>query len=343
MPYFCGKRAFFNMVKTGILAILCPVILSACGESTPSGYAGSPTSDTLKPIAAPPGADEQPPLPGVTGTPKTPDGLPSLTAKGTNTALLSAKMSSEVDRLDRLENAVQELRNDFDAMAPAIVRLVSIEKDLQNLIGQLDMLTSGEAAATVPPIEETALLEAEATQPASVPLPPIPADALPPAETAPVEQQATDMPAPLTPPIPQPAPQAATPPVTPAPTAAPAPAPTPPVAQTAAATVTAIRIGQHPGKVRIVLDLKGKSSYTADLDNAEKILVVELPEAAWTAAAQQNISGNPVIASYSTEPMSGSGTRLIIQVKSSTSIVYQGVMGAEGGADNRVIIDLGAK
>lgn len=338
MPYFCGKRAFFTMVKTGILAILCPVILSACGESTPSGYAGSPTSDTLKPIAAPPGADEQPPLPGVTGTPKTPDGLPALTAKGTNTALFSAQMSNEVDRLERLENAVQELRNDFDAMAPAIVRLVSIEKDLQNLIGQLDMLTSGEAAAAVPPIEETALLEAEAVQPTSVPLPPIPADAAP--------AQATDMPAPLTPPVPQAAPQASAPPVAPVPVPAPAPAPTPaasPAAKTAAAAVTAIRIGQHPGKVRIVLDLKGKSSYTADLDNAEKILVVELPEASWSAAAQQNFGGNPVIASYTTEAMSDGGTRLIIQVKSSTSIVYQGVMGAEGGADNRVIIDLGAK
>jgi hypothetical protein len=47
-------------------------------------------------------------------------------------------MSDEADRLDRLENAVQELRNDFDTITPAITRLVAIEGDIQKLITQLD-------------------------------------------------------------------------------------------------------------------------------------------------------------------------------------------------------------
>ncbi len=348
MPYFRGGRAYFNMIGLSILAMLCPVLLSACGESHPSGYAGSPNSDTLKPVAAPPGSDDQPVLAGQTGTPKTPDGLPALTAKGTNTNLFSPEVKNEVDRIDRLENAVQELRNDFDAMAPAIVRLVSIEKDLQNLIGQLDMLTSG-TAAPIPPIEESELDAAEPVQPASLPLPPV-APPLSPedAQASPAHVASTD-PVPLTPSQqqpPSPAQETAAPvsgPSAPETASAPPTAITPPVAVAAPAAngpaVQALRLGEHPGKVRIVLDVRGKTSFNADLDNAEKILVIELPQAAWNAAAQQSFSGNPVLASYKTESMGDAGTRLIIVLKAATSIAYKSAMNNPDGS-SKIIIDL---
>lgn len=351
MPYFCGGRAYLGVVRLCILTMLLPVLLSACGESRPGGYAGSPNSDTLKPVAAPPGADQQPPLAGQTGTPKTPDGLPALTAKGANTNLFSAEVKGEVDRIDRLENAVQELRNDFDAMAPAIVRLVSIEKDLQNLIGQLDMLTSG-TAAPVPPIEESALDAAEPVQPVGVPLPPV-ADAPPPAETeaSPASSENAQPQIPAQEPAAAPvsgtsAPETATAPptaITP-PVAAPAAAPPPPAQASPAAAngtaVQAVRLGEHPGKVRIVLDVNGKTSYTADLDNGEKILVVELPEAAWNAGTQQAFSGNPVLASYTTESMGSAGTRLIFVLKTGTSIAYKSAMNTPDGNGSKIIIDL---
>jgi len=351
MPYFCGGRAYFDVVRLSILAVLCPVLLSACGESTPRGYAGSPNSDTLKPVAAPPGADDQPVLAGQTGAPKTPDGLPALTAKGTNTNLFSPDVKNEVDRIDRLENAVQELRNDFDAMAPAIVRLVSIEKDLQNLIGQLDMLTSG-TAAPVPPIEESELEASEPVQPAGIPLPPVAPPLTPEDAQASGEPVASQAPVPLTPPTQPPSPaQEAAAPVSgqsaPETASAPPTAITPPVAVAAPAAppaangsaVRALRLGEHPGKVRIVLDVSGKTSFNADLDNAEKILVVELPQAAWNAAAQQTFSGNPVLASYKTEPMGDGGTRLIIVLKAGTSIAYKSAMNNPDGS-SKIIVDL---
>ena len=344
MPYFCGKRAFFNTMMRGILVILCPVMLSACGESTPRGYSGSPGSDTLKPVAAPPGADEQPTLAGMTGTPKTPDGLPALTAKGTNTALFSAKLSDEADRLDRLENAVQELRNDFDAMAPAIVRLVSIEKDLQNLISQLDMLTNGAAASSIPPIEESALAAAEPIQPADVPLPPAPVDITPTDEPVPpTADPVTPPPAqqPATPPAPAAEiPQAAAPAASPAPVVAPVAAPAVPPA-THGITVTAIRIGEHPDKVRIVLDIKGKTNYKADLDNEENILVIELDNAGWTAQAQQSFpASHPLFSSYRTEKMGDNGTMMVLQLKKSSSILYKAAMDDAGAGTSKIVIDL---
>lgn len=328
--------------------MLCPLLLSACGESTPTGYSGSANSDTLKPVAAPPGADEQPPLPGTTGIPKTPDGLPVLSAKGVNTHLFSEKISGDSARIERLENAVQELRNDFDAMSPAIVRLVSIEKDLQNLIGQLDMLTNGGAAAAIPPIEESSLDVAEPVQPADVPLPPASPDSAPAAAPEIAPPPAPEAPANPTPLVPAQEPAAssapAAAPVMPstagvAPSATAAATSQPPASAPSGPVVTGIRVGEHPDKVRIVLDLTGSSGYSADLDNDEKILVIELPDAGWTAASQQELAANPLLASYHTEALGDHGTMLILQLKKASSIAYKAAMGGEGGTA-KIVIDL---
>lgn len=351
MPHFCGGRAYFTVVRLGILTVLCPLLLSACGESYPSGYSGSPTSDTLKPVAAPPGADEQPPLPGTTGAPKTAEGLPTLTAKGTNTNLFSAEMSNEVSRIERLENAVQELRNDFDAMSPAIMRLVSIEKDMQNLISQLEVLTGGGAAAPIPPIEESALEAPEPIQPESVPLP------MPPAGIA-ADETAMAEPSPIMP-IPQPSSPAQEPAAVPAPSPAPVPleatappvplAPAAPAAPAAApapsgVAVTGVRVGEHPGKIRIVLDVKGKTSYTTDLDNTEHILVVELPQAGWNAEGQKTFpASHPLLSSYRTEKLGDNGTLLILQLKKSSSLAYKAAMNDPATGGSKVVIDLTTK
>jgi hypothetical protein len=264
-----------------------------------------------------------------------------LQAKGNNTQLFSQKLSSEVSRLDRLENAVQELRNDFDAMAPAIVRLVSIEKDIQNLISQLEVLTGDGPAAPVDPIDSAMLDDERALTPleAPVPPPPDPKDVV--VEPFPVPAH------------PQQAPSAQEPAAVSAPAlpaaGAGAPVPSaaakePAVPQPAAAgndgpAVTAMRIGEHPGKIRIVLDMRGKTAFTADLDNKEKILVIELPKAAWNAESQKSFSGNPLLSSYRTEAAPDGGTMLILQLKSASSIGYKASIDNPGGG-SRIVIDL---
>lgn len=54
--------------------------------------------------------------------------------------LFSENLRDEDDRLDRLEEVVQDFRNDFDAVMPAINRLTEIESDIQQLVGQLKTL-----------------------------------------------------------------------------------------------------------------------------------------------------------------------------------------------------------
>ncbi len=339
MPRFCGGRAYLKLYTTGICTILCALTLSACGESTPRGYTGSPstaTSDTLKPIALPPGSEDRPALPGTTGMEKTADGLPVLSPKGVNTALFTGKVNDE-NRFIRLENAVQELRNDFDAMAPAIVRLVSIEKDIQNLIAQLDVLTGGAGNAPVPPIESSELEIADPAQP-----PPIPA-AIPNAqEMAAVSSTELEAPA-SAPPTLDAIPEATSAPaqIVPETTAAPEPSPPPPETAQMDTFVTDVRIGEHPGKVRIVLDLKGSSTFNVDLDNTEHILVVELPNTGWNAANTKELSGNPLLSSYRTSPLdNGVGTMLILQLKKASEITYKTSIPTPDGVSSRVVIDL---
>lgn len=75
-----------------------------------------------------------------------------------NTQLFSERLRDEDDRLDRLEEVVQDFRNDFDAVMPAINRLTAIEKDIQQLVGQLKTLLE---KPIVPMAETTPMVEAE--------------------------------------------------------------------------------------------------------------------------------------------------------------------------------------
>lgn len=344
LPHFRGKNAFLERTSLISLGLLCALLLPACGESTPRGYGGGPSSsasDTLQPITAPPRADESPPLPGTTGTPKTADGLPVLQAKGNNTQLFSQKLSSEVSRLDRLENAVQELRNDFDAMSPAIVRLVAIEKDIQNLISQLEVLTGDAPSAPVDPIDSAMLDDERSIAPLEAPIPPPPDPKDVVVEPFPVPAHPQQTPSAQEPAA---APAVSAPPVmetasAPPPPAAKEPAAAPPVLAGDGPAVTAMRVGEHPGKIRIVLDMRGKTAFTADLDNAEKILVVELPKAAWSAESQKSFPGNPLLSSYRTEATADGGTMLILQLKSASSIGYKASIDNPGGG-SRIVIDL---
>ncbi len=375
-----------NTIKAVLLTVsLC--CLASCGQSSPGSTTVSSSDETLKPLAAPPGSDSRPPAPGTTGAPKSSDGLPALQPPLglNNKSLFATPLADPEDRLQRLENAVQEIRNDFDAMSPSIVRLVAVEKDIQDLIEQLqsvvgdaplpppitaeelDAPLADEAAAVLPPpappLNTDDIENTIPTQGTQTPAPALPPQAgseqllnapvgsdVPPSDTD--ASTADEAPTQIIPPdsIATPAPASATeklPPVAPklTPKSAPvlpAPAMTAPVAMDA--NVTGVRVGEHPDKTRIVLDIMGgpsKISHTVDLDNGEKILVVELPSTGWSAPATASYAKAPILASYKADKTGSGGTLLILQLKANANIVYQGMMplpaGKQGG---RIIIDL---
>lgn len=83
--------------------------------------------------------------------------------------------------------------------------------------------------------------------------------------------------------------------------------------------VHGIRIGTHPGYVRVVMDLGQKADYSIDYDGQENVMVLELPNTPWHATASKEFSAKqPVVGSYQVERIGdGKGSRLILNVKGS--------------------------
>lgn len=115
----------------------------------------------------------------------------------------------------------------------------------------------------------------------------------------------------------------------------------PPQAAAEGAAVTGIRAGKHPDKIRIVFDVSGQTSYRADLDNAEHLLVVEIADASWLAPfATKSFENMEPLKSYSAESLNGHGSRVIFELTANASIVYERALPALYGGGGRIIIDL---
>lgn len=270
-------------------------------------------TNTQAPVAVPPGADKRPLLPGQMGGATTPDGMPTLQpARGVNVDQLFAEdIKDPIQRIKRVENAVVELRRDFDSVLPAIVRLTAVEGDMQELLGQLETLLRNEPPPTAMSMtSQTAMPPSRMDAPATV---------SPTAQAAPVP--VTPPPAPYTPP--------------------PAPAPAPVVQATPGVTsVTGLRTGEHGDQTRLVLDVTGPANYRHDLDNNENLMVIELPGTKWSAAQSMTVK-SPIVQSYSVQSTDDGGSRVILQLKRTASVAYEGVIKPDANnANYRIVINL---
>jgi hypothetical protein len=238
-----------------------------------------------------------------------PNGLPALQPKGVNVGdLFAENITDSNKRFERLENAVTGLRQEFESFKPAIVRLVAVESDIQDLIRQLDILLRNEPTAPPEPLtpqpEEARLSSADQAEP---PAPPPPAQ---------------------DPPVPRPKEQ---PP--------PLEQPTRPAA--GHFVVNAMRMGQHSDKLRLVLDVSGETAFNVDLDNQENLLVIELPEAGWNAERERRYDNSPLIRSYSVESIGeGRGSRVILSLKKPTQLLKQQALPPGNNPNYRIFLDL---
>jgi len=120
-------------------------------------------------IAIPPRYDSRPPKPGQSPSQTMPNGLPALQTKGVNVDTLFAQdITDSNTRFARIENAVLDLRREFESFKPAITRLVAVESDIQDLIKQLDILLRTEQSSPPP------MATSPPPTPVSAPTPPPP-------------------------------------------------------------------------------------------------------------------------------------------------------------------------
>lgn len=210
---------------------------------------------------------------------------------GSTKNLFGRQLNGDEARLDRLERAVQDMRNDFDRVEPAILRLMEIEGDIQNLVSELEQLN--QSAAPAAPMRTTS------------------APVMPPKTTAkaiasPSSKGFVKKSAP---------------------------------ANTGKPVVYDLRVGEHSDKTRIVMDVNAKTGFNVDIDNTERIMVVDLPNANWNSRMSQNFGKSPFISSYKVEP-SGNGHIVIFQLKKNASVGYKADLKGFEGTSRRLVIDV---
>lgn len=106
------------------------------------------------------------------------------------------------------------------------------------------------------------------------------------------------------------------------------------------AAVKNVRVGSHPGKARLVLDLSAPGQYRANIDNNENLLLVDLPNLAWTAEMQKQFGRNPLVRSYTAQPSNG-GTLLAVELKKPSRILKSTALGPNPTyGHHRIVLDL---
>lgn len=213
--------------------------------------------------------------------------------------MFGENLATDTQRINRLERAMQDMRNDFETVKPSIKRLMDIEGDLQNLLGELRRLSNNTAPAPAPAMAQNNA----------------PTNITPPAAAAPTPM-ASSRSKPTT------YVKKSAPPVT-----------------DGTATVFDVRVGTHPDKTRIVLDVNAKTPFNVDIDNGEKIMLVDLPGAKWSAANSKSFNKKAIARSYTVET-TDDGVLLAFQLKRAANVAYQKDIPAVSGSARRIVIDL---
>ena len=107
------------------------------------------------------------------------------------------------------------------------------------------------------------------------------------------------------------------------------------------AAVTGLRLGEHPGRTRLVLDLSGASGYSVHIDNRTHVLRIELPAAGWNADTQKTFSNHPLFKSYRVGALGGGGSVLSIDLKQSSKVITSVALPPNDVAGHRIYFDIG--
>ena len=102
--------------------------------------------------------------------------------------------------------------------------------------------------------------------------------------------------------------------------------------------VSAVRIGDHLDKTRIVLDMTNVPEGRSRMENDGKRLVVELPAFNWKAADSYKANSGALVAGWNY-----ANGLLTVDLLSAATVKEQQVIPAKGKAPSKLVIDLFAK
>jgi len=266
------------------------------------------------PVALPPKYGDTPQSKQHAGSAYMPNGMPVLQPmKGVNVdTLFSKELKDSNKRFDRVENAVIDLRKEFESLKPSMVRLAAVESDIQNLITELEVMLQ-ETPTPQKHITSSGAVESEA----DLSINQLPIDPRPPPNVGAPKTESTSASTP---------PKSANkvPAVPPAKESKPAPKAPAPVKKYDGVVATELRIGEHSDKVRVVIDANVQTDFTIDYDKDENLITVELPNARWVGDLQKSLSDSKLIKSWSVTSINNDkGSLVVMTLKKSSSILLQ--------------------
>lgn len=231
----------------------------------------------------------------------------------------SAPLSQDaLARLARLEQNVAGLQTEMATARPALQKIDTMERHFRSLTLELDRINQQyDLAGTVPvtPVTPSAAAEPQAAE-------------------KPVKLETTKPP-----PVPMKKPESAVKKSE----AKEVPKAEQPSAVVHEVEVRSVRIGEQAGGVtRIVLDTTAPARINYDLDNAEHILVIELPDTLWKAERSGAVSKSDVVASFAADGDPKS-SRLVVQLKQKAKVTTTARLAPSGASGHRVYLDLRAE
>ena len=314
-----------HSLRSILMMTISIAALTACGSSSSSAPSAK-TSAPMPPITEMDVAMDQPapqPLPLSQSDTLTPvlatanaGPSPSLAtppAASETVTTLTTTMgvpTSVEERIARLEESVNALRGDYARIMPAFASLNTTNERISMLLDEIERETGKRPVMP----QETA---APAIAPVQAPV----TAATMAAPTAVTTTQSKTTVATTTPASAEPASGVGT-----------------------DGAVTGVRIGEHGDKTRFVFDLtaKTKPDFSYDLDNAEKLLMVEMPQSGWSAAQSGKSSVSPLVSGWNAQKGANGGSTIAIELKKDARVLSTEFLKAEGSNPARLIMDIAA-
>jgi hypothetical protein len=107
----------------------------------------------------------------------------------------------------------------------------------------------------------------------------------------------------------------------------------------ATSEVTAVRIGEHSNKTRLVLDMTGPGKFSYDINRTGTSLTILLPQSAWNVSAQKPAT-SALIRNYSAVPIAGGGVAVNIELKKPGRLAYGGALPPNDIHGDRIVFDV---
>lgn len=118
---------------------------------------------------------------------------------------------------------------------------------------------------------------------------------------------------------------------------------TSPKVATGASGVKSLRFGEHPGKTRMVLDFSAPVKPQVDIDNNERLMLVQIPDMDWLARAERSLGNHPLIKSYTAQASPGGGSTLALVLKKPVRVVKSSALPPNAQYPNhRYFVDIAA-